>query len=82
MEDVIVNLIEEFKSSISGQLVDRGRVVDQLLDLRLVAHDQPHLTALLDEVLTGLPGRNVVEAAWWSETLDRLALAATPQPVV
>ncbi len=82
MEAVMVNLIEEFKSGISGQLVDRGRVVDQLLDLRLEAHDQPRVTELVDEVLSNLPGRTVVEAAWWLETLDRLSMAASPQPVV
>lgn len=82
MGAVIENLIEEFKSRFSGQLIDRGRVVDQLLDLRLAAHGQPHVTALVDEVLSNIPGRTVVETSWWAETLDRLATAATPQPVV
>lgn len=82
MDPVIENLIEEFKSGFSGQLIDRGRVVDQLLDLRLAAHGQPHVTALVDEVLSNIPGRTVVETSWWAETLDRLATAATPQPVV
>jgi hypothetical protein len=82
MECVIINLIEEFKSNIGGQLVDRGRVVDQLLDLRLAAHDQPQLTSFIDQLLGSLPGRTVVEAAWWAETLDRLVEAATPQPVL
>ncbi len=65
-------LIAGLKSSIDGELIDRGRVTDHLLDIRL-SSDGAGLTALVDELLADLPGRSVVETSWWSDALDRLA---------
>lgn len=81
MVNVMINLIEDFKGEATGQLIDRGRVVDCLLDLRSAADDQPHLVTLIDATLAELPGKNVVETEWWVETLDRLAAEAQPEPV-
>ncbi len=81
MESVMINLIEDFKGEATGQLIDRGRVVDCLLDLRSAAADQTHLVTLVESVLADLPGKNVVETEWWIETLDRVAAEAQPEPV-
>lgn len=72
-------LIAELKSKIDGELIDRGRVTDHLLDLRLCS-DRPGFTALVDELLADLPGRSVVETSWWSEALDRLAAQVSVLP--
>jgi hypothetical protein len=82
MGPVITNLIEELKHDTGEQLIDRGRVLDHLLDLRLAAGDQTTFVALIDELLANIPGKSVVEAAWWSETLDRLADLAQNEAVV
>ncbi len=76
---VTETLIAEFKSKIDGELIDRGRVTDQLLDLRLTC-DHPGFITLVDEMLRDLPGRSVVETSWWSDALDRLAAQATALP--
>lgn len=83
MEDVtetqIAELIAGLKSKIDGELIDRGRVMDHLLDVRL-SSERPGLIALVDEMLADLPGRSVVESAWWSDALDRLAEQAAVLP--
>lgn len=75
----IAELIAGLKSKIDGELIDRGRVTDHLLDVRL-SSDRPGLTALVDELLADLPGRSVVETSWWSDALDQLAAQATVLP--
>lgn len=82
MVAVILELIEASKQGLSGQLVDRGRVVDQLLDLRLAAEAQPGVLVMVDEMLSSIPGRTVVETTWWLDALDRLAAAVAPEPAV
>lgn len=82
MGAVIANLIEELKSEANGQLIDRGRVLDHLLDLRLAAGDQQAIVTMVDEILAALPGKNVVETEWWMGTLDQLGDAAQPEPAV
>ena len=81
MVSVMIKLIEELKGEATGQLIDRGRVVDHLLDLRIASADEPPLLSLVDEVLAELPGKTVVETQWWQATLDRFASAAQPEPV-
>ncbi|MFT7599306.1 MAG: hypothetical protein ACI8TP_002235 [Acidimicrobiales bacterium] len=82
IDPVMITMIEELKGEANGQLIDRGRVIDHLLDLRSAASDQEHLVTLLDSVLAELPGQTVVETEWWRATLDRLADEAQPEPVV
>lgn len=79
MDDVPENVIEDIRKQIDGQLVDRNRVIDHLLDLRIAGGDEG-FTTLIDEYLADVPGRNVVEADWFLEALDRLAEAGAPQP--
>jgi hypothetical protein len=60
---------------IHGELVDRTRVVDALLDLRNTAVSES-LIEVIDAALRNLPGRTTVRAAWWQSLLDELSLAA------
>ena len=70
---VIVELIERLRAEVSGQVSDRGRVIDNLLDLRAAAEAHPDLVERIDHHLSELPGQTVVENSWWSAALDDLA---------
>ncbi len=65
------------RAAIDGQLSDRNRIIDHLLDLRL-EFSSPGITAVIDELLSDVPGLTVVENEWWGGALDRLSLAAEP----
>ncbi len=73
------NVIQDIRNQIDGQLVDRGRVIDHLLDLRIAGGDDG-FTAIVDELLSDVPGKTVVETEWFAAALDRLSAAAAPQP--
>ena len=47
-----------------GALLSRSRVVDDLLDLRLVCAGQPAAQARVDLALGDLPGQNLVARDW------------------
>jgi hypothetical protein len=81
MSIAIDTLIDEFREQIDGRLTDRGRVIDHLLDLRLVSGENPSMRTEVDELLANVPGLTVVETAWWSETLDRLSDVNEATPV-
>lgn len=81
------NLIAELRTpevadAQPGQLMDRGRVIDHLLDLRLEAAGNSGLTAAIDQTLGDVPGRNTVELTWWRDTLERLSLDLDCEPAV
>ncbi len=80
MEIVPTKLIEELKSEVSGQVIDRARVIDHLLDLRLQAGDDERFVAAVDDVLGSVPGQNSVETSWWTSTLDVFASLADRLP--
>lgn len=73
-------MIEEFRLEIHGQLSDKRRVVDHLLDVRLAATDHPAVLAVTDRLLAETPGRTTVENAWWRAALDELEHAAAVVP--
>jgi hypothetical protein len=79
---VVASLIAQFRSEIHGQLSDRRRVMDHLLDLRLSMQDQPAVVAEVDRLLGELPGLTTVENEWWGDGIDALERAletvATP----
>lgn len=79
MSFVPENVIAEIRKQIDGQLIDRGRVVDHLLDLRIAA-DEPAFHETVDRLLVEIPGKNVVESTWFNEALDELLEASAPQP--
>lgn len=72
--------VTTLRAGIHGQLSDRNRVIDHLLDLRLDT-DDPGLVATIDELLSTLPGLTVVENSWWQEALDRIERATAPSAV-
>ncbi len=72
--------VAEIRAAINGQLSDKGRTVDHLLDMRL-DFEAPGIVAMIDELLIEMPGLTVVENSWLSGALDRLELAASPTAV-
>ncbi len=85
MELVITNLIAELRTAelvaaAPGQLIDRGRIIDHLLDLRLEATADSSLVTMIDGILADVPGKSVVELVWWRETLDQIGDAAECLP--
>ena len=78
---VLDNLIEQLIKDIEGQLLDKGRVFDHLLDLRLAADGNASATAAIDGLLASVPGKSVVETSWWREALTGLSDAASPASV-
>jgi hypothetical protein len=69
------SLIEALLGPLTGEVVDRSRVADRLLDLRNEA-GSPNLVEAVDELLRTVPGRTMVATAWWREALEGLRLAA------
>jgi hypothetical protein len=68
-------VLERSVSLIQGELIDRSRVVDALLDLRNTT-SAPSLIEVIDAALRDLPGRTTVRSSWWQGILDELNLAA------
>lgn len=76
---VLLNLIAELESAEHGQIIDRGRIIDHLLDLRLAAEGDLGTTDAIDRLLANTPGKSTVETTWWKDTLAELRLGATPE---
>jgi len=68
-------LIEELLHAINGEVIDKSRAADRLLDLRNEAAS-PALVDDVDELLRTLPGRTMVATDWWRDALEGLRLAA------
>jgi len=77
MSLVLLNLITELQSVEHGQIIDRGRIVDHLLDLRIAADHDLLMTEVIDDLLANTPGKSTVEAAWWQDTLTQLHSGAS-----
>ncbi|MGI9596174.1 MAG: hypothetical protein ACR2QK_08440 [Acidimicrobiales bacterium] len=77
---MIESLLDQFRTDIDGQLSDKRRVIDHLLDVRLAAADKPALIIETDRLLADVPGLTTVENDWWRAALDDLerALSAVP----
>lgn len=74
---MINSLLEQFRSDIDGQLSDKRRVIDNLLDVRLAAAQSPAVVAEIDRLLTDMPGLTTVENTWWSEAIDDIDRACS-----
>jgi hypothetical protein len=74
-EHAFDEVLERSVSLIQGELIDRSRVVDALLDLRNTT-SAPSLIEVIDAALRDLPGRTTVRSSWWQGILDELNLAA------
>ena len=73
-------MIEQFRANIDGQLSDKRRLMDHLLDVRLAAADHPAVIAETDRLLGSMPGLTTVENSWWGEALDDLERAFSAVP--
>lgn len=62
-------------SLIHGELIERARIVDALLDLRNTT-SASSLVEVIDAALRSLPGRTTVRSSWWQGIIDELNLAA------
>ncbi len=78
--DVINFLINEIRTEVEGEISDRSRLVDHLLDVRLAAADRPEMVITVDRLLVDMPGRTTVTNSWWTEALDELAAVASWVP--
>ena len=70
------NHIRALRDDVDGEVCSRSRVMDALLDLRLVADGRHDLIEQVDQALRDLPGKTMVPAAWWRERLDDFELIA------
>lgn len=68
--------IRTLREAVEGDVCSRSRVIDALLDLRLDAATRPDVVELVDQSLTGVPGKNMVPADWWRDQLDMFELVA------
>lgn len=74
----ILGLINDLIGAVDGQLSSRSRVVDGLLDVRLLAGAGSSLQLRVDELLTSIPGLTTVPNGWWLDRLEELRNLATP----
>lgn len=77
MSLVLLNLITELQSAEHGQIINRSRIIDHLLDLRLAADGDLGTTGIIDDLLANTPGKTTVESGWWQDTLADLRVGAT-----
>ena len=68
-------VLERSVSLIHGELIERSRIVDALLDLRNTT-SASSLVEVIDAALRTLPGRTTVRSSWWQGILDEHNLAA------
>ena len=76
MTEQFVQLIDEALAAINGEVLDKSRATDWLLDLRLAAGSSSELVAAVDNVLAGVPGKTMVATSWWADALNGLRLIA------
>ena len=69
---VALAMLDEWAAERHEGLIRKSLVVDHLLDLRAELADEPLLKIEIDQYLASIPGRSVVEPAWWSETVAAL----------
>lgn len=77
---MINSLLEQFRADIDGQLSDKRRVIDNLLDVRLAAAGLPAVVAEIDRLLADMPGLTTVENTWWTEAIDDIDRASGAVP--
>lgn len=83
LQDCTIKLLEE----IPGPTMDRGQVIDRLLDLRNLGRGRDlGLELTVDDMLESLPAGRSVSSEWWLSCLSELAdhanfLAAGYPPV-
>lgn len=92
--NLLFNAIAELQEKLDGELIDRSRVIDGLLDLRQMAAEvvrqrssgpslipgESSLVDTVDILLSNVPGKTMVDMSWWQTALVSLAAATEPQP--
>lgn len=68
------------RDAITGDFSSTVRIVDTLLDLRLLSTEEPGTAALIDAYLADIPGRSVVANDWWRAVLDDVEQRSQPLP--
>ena len=68
---MVEQLLTDFSNAASGQLIDKTRVIDALLDIRTASEDL-EFVAEVDKLLADVPGKTVVATIWWKATLGDL----------
>lgn len=63
--------VAALRAEIDGQLSDRTRVIDHLLDFRLETTDVDRVS-VIDRLLASVPGLTVVDNDWWRDALDQI----------
>jgi hypothetical protein len=65
-------MVDEWALEVHDGLVRKSLIVDDLLDLRAELADEPLLLIEVDQFLSSIPGKSVVEPKWWAATLATL----------
>ncbi|CAB4537904.1 unannotated protein [freshwater metagenome] len=65
-------MVDEWALEVHDGLVRKSLIVDDLLDLRAELADEPLLLIEVDQFLSSIPGKTVVEPKWWAATLATL----------
>ena len=69
---VALAMLDEWAREVHDGLVRKSLIVDDLLDLRSELADEPLLLIEIDQFLSSIPGKTVVEPKWWAATLATL----------
>jgi hypothetical protein len=73
------DVIDGLLLDVDGRVIDRSRVVDALLDIRLAAGSDERLVAEVDAALGTVPGKTMVPTEWYREALCRLGALASAE---
>ena len=68
------------ESAIGGEFSSTGRVVDDLLDLRLAAIGRPLVVNRIDRAIREVPGRSLVSNDWWRTQLTSISQMFSVEP--
>lgn len=82
LDSLLADLLEDAEKQV-GHLMDRRRVADSLLDLRIAGAHDPAFARSVDKLLANLPGTTTVLKDWWIDRLFELrdaARRAAPTP--
>ncbi len=81
-ENLIQYDIATILDSLDGEVSTASRVVDSMLDLRLVGADNDLFVMVLDNALATMPGRTAVPNDWIRKTMEDLrgALGSAEAP--
>lgn len=67
-----IQLINQLRALIDGDVSTRSRVIDGLLDLRNCLRSDDSALALIDGLLAEMPGLTTVPNPWWRDALSAI----------